>query len=300
MPLLTVESPGLLDPVRMVEVLPVWAFETVHRQRLPRIGGGRGGFDGDRDGASDLVQDTMVKAFVRWDRLAGLDRPGAWCHHVLVNACRSRLRRRAIERRYLARLCRASRLRRNLRPADRVLDSGEDTASPSAGRRRAVFRRGPDERGIARVLDVPEGTVPGDLALARRFVMGRLGGRDSDHRDGPSAALEDEFERLGRRAGAELRTPPPPDGHRFVARTSKRRRARIATVATGATVAVVVVGLVMTSTRPPVATGQPPCGDTQSDADLGGGDHWRPGNVAFAGEFSAGVERCQFGDVDWQ
>ena len=40
---------------------------------------------------------------MRWGRVRGLERPGAWCHHVLVNACRSRLRRRRTEMRYLSR-----------------------------------------------------------------------------------------------------------------------------------------------------------------------------------------------------
>ena len=72
----------------------------------------------------------------------------------------------------------------------------------------------------------------------------------SDHRDDRSTALDDEFERLGRRAGAELRTSPPPDGHRLVEGTSNRRGVAIATITTVATVAVIVTGLMVARHEP--------------------------------------------------
>lgn len=70
----------------------------------------------------------------------------------------------------------------------------------------------------------------------------------SDHlNDAPptSPGLDDEFERLGRKAGAELRTPPPADGHRRVERTSEIRRATIATITASTALAVVVAGLLV-------------------------------------------------------
>ena len=72
----------------------------------------------------------------------------------------------------------------------------------------------------------------------------------SNHHDDQSTALHDEFERLGRKAGAELRTSPPPDGHRLVERTSNSRRVTIATIATVATVAILVAGLVVARHQP--------------------------------------------------
>ena len=88
---------------------PMWEFDAVYRREYPGLIAVAAALTGDRDGAQDLVQDTMVKAFIRWDRVSHLDRPGAWCHHVLVNACRSRLRRRATEWRYLSRFDGTSR-----------------------------------------------------------------------------------------------------------------------------------------------------------------------------------------------
>lgn len=65
-----------------------------------------------------------------------------------------------------------------------------------------------------------------------------------------SAVLDDEFERMGRAAGAELRTPAPRDGHRQIERTSTVRRATIATLTAGTTLAVVVGGLLVLTRDP--------------------------------------------------
>ncbi len=74
--------------------------------------------------------------------------------------------------------------------------------------------------------------------------------------------VDDEFERLGRLAGAELRQPPPADGAGMVLRSAHRRRATVAIVAAGVTVAVVAAALVVATsgTRDvpaPVATVPP-------------------------------------------
>lgn len=181
LPLRSVEqgSPQVINPARMVEVLPVWVFEDFYRHEYPGLVAVAVAITGDRDGAQDLVQDTMVKAFVRWDRLAGLDRPGAWCHHVLVNACRSRLRRRGTERRYLSRFRREEPT--SPAPSDDTIAFWTVVRKlPSRPRTVVALYFGADLTSveIAKVLDVPEGTVRSDLALARRFVMSALGGHD--------------------------------------------------------------------------------------------------------------------------
>ncbi len=177
-PLMSVEprSPQLINPAGMVEELPVWVFEDFYRHEYPGLVAVAVALTGDREGAQDLVQDTMVKAFVRWDRLAGLDRPGAWCHHVLVNACRSRLRRRFTERRYLARLRREEPS--SAEPsADTIAFWTAVRKLPTRPRTVVALYFGADLTSveIAKVLDMPEGTVRNDLAVARRYVMGALG-----------------------------------------------------------------------------------------------------------------------------
>ena len=178
MPVLTVGAApcGLIESVAMVDASPVWEFDAVYQREYPGLIAVAAALTGDRDGAQDLVQDTMVKALIRWDRVSHLDRPGAWCHHVLVNACRSRLRRRATEWRYLARLRRGEPT--SPEPsADTVAFWTVVRTLPSRPRAVVALYFGADLSSvqIAEVLGVPEGTVRSDLAVARRVVMNAFG-----------------------------------------------------------------------------------------------------------------------------
>lgn len=181
-PVLMVEavSSDLIESAAMVDVSPGWGFDAVYRREYPGLIAVAAAMTGDRDGAQDLVQDTMVKAFIRWDRVSQLDRPGAWCHHVLVNACRSRLRRRATEWRYLARLRRGEPS--SPEPSAETIAFWTVVRTlPSRPRAVVALYFGADLSSvqIAEVLGVPEGTVRSDLAVARRLVMNGLGdGRD--------------------------------------------------------------------------------------------------------------------------
>lgn len=49
---------------------------------------------GDADLAADAVDEAMIRAYQRWDRVGGLDNPGGWVYRVGMNHARSRLRRR--------------------------------------------------------------------------------------------------------------------------------------------------------------------------------------------------------------
>ena len=59
---------------------------------------------GSRPVAEELVQETMLRAFRHWSRIADYERPGAWARRVLVNLATSRGRRLAAEARALGRL----------------------------------------------------------------------------------------------------------------------------------------------------------------------------------------------------
>ena len=173
---------GLLDSAPVGgEVELVWSFESVYRREYPGLIAVASAMTGDRDEAPDLVHDAMVRALLRWDRVARLARPGAWCHHGLVNACRSRLRRRSTERRYLARLRRSEPTSPGPSP-DTVAFWAVVRTLPSRPRAVVALYFGADLSSVqvAEVLGVPEGTVRSDLAAARRVVMNALGGGRDD------------------------------------------------------------------------------------------------------------------------
>jgi RNA polymerase sigma-70 factor (ECF subfamily) len=48
---------------------------------------------GDREVASDCVQDAFMRAFVRWNRVSRLDDPVSWIRHVAVNRMRDHFRK---------------------------------------------------------------------------------------------------------------------------------------------------------------------------------------------------------------
>jgi RNA polymerase sigma-70 factor, ECF subfamily len=170
---------AVVDCALVPDLVVAWEFEDMYRREYAGLMAVATALTGDRHGAQDLVHDTMVKALVRWDRVARLERPGAWCHHVLVNVCRSRVRRRATEWRYLAGL-------RRVEPstpepsADTIAFWTAARTLPSRPRAVVALYFGADMTSvqIGEILGVPEGTVRSDLSVARRVIMGALRGHD--------------------------------------------------------------------------------------------------------------------------
>jgi RNA polymerase sigma-70 factor (ECF subfamily) len=150
------------------------SFEELYRREYPALMGMARALTDSFEASQDAVQDTMVKAFIHWNRVGRLDRPGGWCYRILMNVCRSRLRRERTAQRYLQRARR-----------DEVT---EGPAIEFAGFWAAV-RRLPDRPQtvvvlyyvgdrpvgeIASILNVPEGTVKSDLARARIVLAAEL------------------------------------------------------------------------------------------------------------------------------
>ena len=61
---------------------------------------------GDRERATDAVQEAFIKAYAKWDALRSYDLPAAWVRRIAINRCRdshrSDRRRARRERPYLA------------------------------------------------------------------------------------------------------------------------------------------------------------------------------------------------------
>jgi RNA polymerase sigma-70 factor (ECF subfamily) len=172
------------SPLSAVQVVPTMAgttdltlrertFDDLYRREFPglvAVATALSGYDGE-----DLVQDAMVKALVNWERVSRLERPGGWCHRVLVNLCRSRWRRRRTEARFLGRLRREEPCTPG--PSVEALAFWAAVRTLPERPRLAVTLYYAGDRPVAEVasiLDVPEGTVRSDLTRARAALSREL------------------------------------------------------------------------------------------------------------------------------
>ncbi|MEY2523886.1 MAG: hypothetical protein QOJ66_2451 [Ilumatobacteraceae bacterium] len=151
-------------------------FEDLYRREYPNLIAVARALTGDRHDGEDLVQDTMVKAFVHWDRIRRYEKPGGWCLRILTHACRDHWRRRRT---------RASFMNHQRRIEPWTEGPGvEFVAFWQAVRRLpqrprlvvTLYYAG--DRSIAEVaalVKVPEGTVKSDLSRARVVLMAEMG-----------------------------------------------------------------------------------------------------------------------------
>jgi RNA polymerase sigma-70 factor (ECF subfamily) len=163
-------------PVEFVPVVQLSRFEDLYRHEYPGLVAVASLLTGDPRDGEDAVQDTMLKAFVHWKRVRGLEQPGAWCHRVLVNGCRSRWRRRQTERRGQAFL--RSRVVTVPEPSADVIAFWSLVRTLPSRPRMVVTLHFAGERTmaeIAAILGVAEGTVHSDIARARVVIMEALG-----------------------------------------------------------------------------------------------------------------------------
>lgn len=151
------------------------AFERFFLDEHPKLVALGLAWTGDPDAARDLAQEAMVRTYASWDRVSGLDIPGAWVRRVMINLLidRGRSNRRTV-----------SMLHR-LRPSSPVEtpDTNDDAwwqavrALPDR-ERAAVTLHYVDDLPIAEVasiLDIAPGTVKASLSHARDKLRARLG-----------------------------------------------------------------------------------------------------------------------------
>lgn len=86
-------------------VIPiVTSFDAFYRLEFPRMVDLAYALSGSRLAAEDLAQDAMLAAHGNWDRVGGMDRPGAWVRRVVINKSASLYQRRRAELKALTRL----------------------------------------------------------------------------------------------------------------------------------------------------------------------------------------------------
>lgn len=153
-------------------------FDDVVRAERSRLEAVAWALLGDRHLAEDVAQESLAKAYRRWDDVSRMESPGGWLHRVTVNDALSRRRRMTSERRALGRI-------HAVGEAD--ADQGERTAE--ALRVWAAVRALPRDQATAIALryfadlEVAEialvtgravGTVKSDLYRGRERLRDRL------------------------------------------------------------------------------------------------------------------------------
>lgn len=149
-------------------------FDDFYRREFPglvAVATALSGSDGE-----DLVHDAMVKTLMKWARVRELERPGGWCHRVLINRCRSWWRRKRTEANFLA---------RQRRDEPNTTPISDETIAfwaavrqlPERPRLVVALFYAADRTTVevASILDVPEGTVRSDLSRARQALVRELG-----------------------------------------------------------------------------------------------------------------------------
>lgn len=161
-------------------------------------------YTSNRRDAEDLVQDTLLKAYLAWNHFEVEGNARPWCQRILRNTFISRYRRRFLEARTLARepgrleaMMSAGSRHAAEDPETQLLfgQFGDELASALRGLSddfREVLLRyhvdGASYEEIARDLEIPLGTVMSRLHRARQALRGQLTAYAGDRGIGRTAA----------------------------------------------------------------------------------------------------------------
>jgi RNA polymerase sigma-70 factor (sigma-E family) len=136
---------------------------------------------GDASLAEEVVMEAMLKTFSGWKRIRDVDHSDAYLKRTVVNLCRSRIRRKVVERKASVVLESRARLQPPQwdpeRHESRRLVWEAIRALPERQRACTVLRYLEDmsEAQIADVLECSIGTVKSQLSKARSKLAGTLG-----------------------------------------------------------------------------------------------------------------------------
>ncbi len=155
------------------------AFEALYRSHVTRVFALALRLTGDRDEATELVQDTFVKAWEALPRFRGDSALGTWLHRIAVNLV---LESRRASGRRARRILFAAEPATFERPAgeppvsDRLDLEQAITGLPQGARMVFVLHdvEGYEHREVARMAGIAEGTSKAQLFRARRLLREAL------------------------------------------------------------------------------------------------------------------------------
>lgn len=138
---------------------------------------------GNRCVAEDLAQESFAAAYRGWDRVAAMDKPGAWVRRVVVNQSVSWFRRRGAERRALIRVGNP-RETSDIELDARVAELWAAVRTLPRRQRQAialVYFSGMSTQDASHVMECGQETVRTHLKRGRKALAVRLGiEEDSD------------------------------------------------------------------------------------------------------------------------
>ncbi len=167
------------ETVRRAQAGDQEAFEALYRAHVTRVFALSLRLTGDREAATELVQDTFVRAWEALPRFRGDSALGTWLHRIAVNLLFES--RRA-----------AARLSRRVMFSEEAADLERPAVTASPGERvdleRAIARlpegarlvfvlhdiEGYEHREIGRMAGIAEGTSKAQLFRARRLLRAAL------------------------------------------------------------------------------------------------------------------------------
>ncbi len=167
---------GVFETVQML------TFEELHRREYPGLIAVAWALSGSREDGEDLVHDTMVRALIGWRRVGLLERPGGWCHRVLVNRCRSWWRRSRTASAFLS--SQHGRVPVSAGPSGEVVSFWAAVRTLPLRQRSVVALYYAGDllvTEIAEVLAIPEGTVRSDLSRSHAVLAAALEDRNVRH-----------------------------------------------------------------------------------------------------------------------
>ncbi len=137
---------------------------------------------GSRSVAEELAQDAFLAALRSWERVAGLDNPGAWVRRVVANRSVSAFRRRVAEAKALLRWGQPDAAAAAL-DAEAKIDLWREVRRLPGRQAQAValtYLHDLARREVAEILGCSEETVKTHLERARRTLATRLGEKESE------------------------------------------------------------------------------------------------------------------------
>jgi RNA polymerase sigma-70 factor (ECF subfamily) len=143
------------------------SFDELYRVTRDRLAVQITALTGDPFEANDLVQEAFMRAWLRWDKLAGYEDPEGWIRRVAYNLAVSRWRqaRRVVLRATVPQA-------HGERPGERIGVLEALKSLPSSERRAVVLHHvaGLSVADVAVELNAPEGTVKSWLSRGRAGI----------------------------------------------------------------------------------------------------------------------------------